>query len=181
MLKTSTRDARRTEGRPKDPSAGFTAGPNAGPNAGFAAGFTLIELMIVVVVVAILTSVALPAYQGHVIGTKRSSARAELLKTLARQEQYFINHKRYAASLDLLGYASSPYAIRSGGEIVPIDSPDRIYLLSIVDVSPMEAPSEFRLQAIPQLGQVRDSRCGVLGISSRGVKSASSGSIASCW
>ncbi len=115
------------------------------------------------------------------ISTKRSSARVELLKTLARQEQYFINHKRYAASFDLLGYASSPYAISSAGEVVPIDSPDRLYLVSITDVSPMEAPSEFTLQAIPQLGQVKDSRCGILGISSTGVKSASAGSIASCW
>ena len=165
MPKTSTRGAGLAEGRP----------------GGSAAGFTLIELMIVMVILAILTSVALPAYQGHVISTKRSSARVELLKTMARQEQYFINHKRYAASLNLLGYASSPYAISSGGELVPIDSPDRIYLVSITDVSPMEAPTEFTLQAIPQLGQVRDSRCGVLGISSRGVKSASAGAVSECW
>ncbi len=144
-------------------------------------GFNLIELMIALVIVAVLLIVAMPTYQNHVVGTKRSSGKVELLKALARQEQFFINHKRYAVSLSLLGYASSPYAINSGGDTVAIDSPERIYLVSIADVVPTEAPTAFTLQAIPQLGQVKDRRCGVLRISSKGVKSASSGSVASCW
>ena len=145
------------------------------------AGFNLIELMIVVAIVAVLLMVAMPTYQNHVIGTKRTGGKVALLKTLARQEQFFINHKRYAVSLNLLGYASSPYAVSSGGDVVALDSPERSYLVNIVDAVPAEAPTAFTLQAIPQLGQLKDKRCGVLAISSKGAKSASIGSVASCW
>ena len=48
-------------------------------------GFNLIELMIALVIVAVLLIVAMPTYQNHVVGTKRSSGKVELLKARARQ------------------------------------------------------------------------------------------------
>ena len=144
-------------------------------------GFTLVELAVVLLIVGLLMAIALPAYQGHATRVKRATGRAELLEALARQEQYFINHKRYAVSLDLLGYVSSPYAISSVGEVVAIDAPDRVYLMAIADISPADAPRAFTLQAIPQLGQVLDNRCGVLALTSTGIKSASAGTVAECW
>jgi type IV pilus assembly protein PilE len=144
-------------------------------------GFTLVELMSVLVIVGILVMLALPAYRSHVISAKRLNGKMILMAILARQEQYLINNKRYARSLEQLGYNSSPFAIGSTGNRVPINSPDRTYLLSISEVSPPEAPTSFTLQAIPQLGQVDDSRCGVLALSSTGVKSASAGSLRQCW
>jgi type IV pilus assembly protein PilE len=144
-------------------------------------GFTLVELMCVVVIVAVLVTIALPAYRGHLISAKRISGKTILMSVLARQEQYLINNQRYAVSLDLLGYDSSPFAIGPTGNRVAINSPERTYLLSISGVSPPEAPMAFTLQAIPQLGQTEDSRCGILALSSTGVKSASAGSLAQCW
>ena len=37
---------------------------------------------------------------------------------MIRQEQYFIDHKRYAATLSDLGFPASPYAIGPDGEAV---------------------------------------------------------------
>jgi len=144
-------------------------------------GFTLIELMIVVAIVAILLMVMLPGYQGYVRKAKRSIARSELLAVIARQEQYFIMNKQYASRLDLLGYGASPYAINSHGERVAIDSIARTYAISLYDVSPGTVPQAFTLRATPQLGQVRDSECGFLQITSLGVRSAGEGSVRDCW
>lgn len=147
----------------------------------FTKGFTLIELMIVVAIGAILLMVVLPGYQEHIRKVKRGIARAELMMVLARQEQFFVMNKQYASGLDLLGYDASPYALGSNGEPVSITSPARIYLISILDVLPATAPQVFTLRATPQLGQAQDRQCGVLQISSLGIKSASEGSISECW
>jgi len=145
-------------------------------------GFTLIEMMIVLVIAAILTTVALPVYQGHLSTIRRGIAMAELYTVMGRQEQYFINNRGYAESLDLLAYSSSPYAINQLGDEVDINSPERVYLISIKDVKKTdETVIGFIVQAIPQLDQMKDKRCGVIGISSRGVKTVSAGAVGDCW
>ena len=121
-------------------------------------GFSLIELMLVLAVLAILLTVALPTYQDQMIAGRRAVARAALLTTAARQEQYLISHRQYASSLAALGFSGSPYALGPGGEVVPVDSPGRVYLVSISDLEPQEAPVSYTLQAIPQLGQAADYR-----------------------
>jgi type IV pilus assembly protein PilE len=73
-------------------------------------GFTLIELVIVVSIVSILLVLTLPSYQRQLINTRRSLGVAELLDVMIRQEQYFIDHKRYAETLSSLGFLTSPYA-----------------------------------------------------------------------
>ena len=144
-------------------------------------GFTLIELMIVVAIIAILMMVTLPGYQRYVLKAKRSTARAELLTVLARQEQFFILNKQDASSLDLLGYDASPYAINSNGERVAVESANRVYVISLFDVAPEAVPQAFSLRATPQLGQARDTHCGYLQISSLGVKSAGGELSSACW
>jgi type IV pilus assembly protein PilE len=144
-------------------------------------GFTLIELMIVAAVVAILVGVALPAYQVQVMTAKRSMGKVELMSVLARQEQYFISHRRYATTLDSLGYSANPYAINASGDRVDINSPQRIYLMSIDEALPAAAPTSFVLRAIPQLAQVKDKRCGVLEVRSTGERAASAGTTDDCW
>jgi len=71
-------------------------------------GFTLIELMIVVVIVAVLLTVALPSYQQQVRKTRRSLGKAQLMEVMARQEQFFLNRRRYAVLLTELNYPGSP-------------------------------------------------------------------------
>jgi type IV pilus assembly protein PilE len=140
-------------------------------------GFTLIELMFVVVIVAIVLTVALPAYQGQVIKTKRALGRAELIAVLGRQEQFFVNNRQYSSTLAGIGYAD-PYAINDEANDVATTDGDRIYTISLATVS----ATSFTVQAVPQLGQAKDKLCGTLQITSTGVKSESgSGTTDDCW
>jgi type IV pilus assembly protein PilE len=140
-------------------------------------GFTLIELMTVVVIVAILLMVALPSYQQQVRKTRRSLGKAELMEVMARQEQFFLDHRRFASVLTELGYPASPYAIDVDSNDQPATTPDRIYLIDITTLS-----NSFTLFAIPQLSQFGDRLCGTLSLTSIGLKAATgSGSQSECW
>jgi len=140
-------------------------------------GFTLVELMVVVLIVAVLLTVALPSYQQQVRKTRRSLGKAELLEVMARQEQFFLNHRQYAGVLTDLGYPASPYAIDTDGNDGPTAATDRIYL---IDISTL--PNSFTLYAIPQLSQSGDRLCGTLSLTSIGLRAATgNGSPAECW
>ena len=144
-----------------------------------ARGFTLIELMIVVAIVSILLAVAIPGYQQQVLKTKRSLARGELLEVLARQEQYFVNNKSYALNLQTgLGYPANGYYIDTDGNDLATAG-GAIYLIQF---NGAPATTAFTIEAIPQGGQIKDSRCMTLSITSVGVKAETgSGDTAECW
>ena len=140
-------------------------------------GFILIELMVVVVIVAVLLTVALPSYQQQVRKTRRSLGKAELMEVVARQEEFFLNHRQYASELTDLGYPASPYAIDTDGNDGPTAAADRIYL---IDISTL--PNSFTLYAIPQLSQSGDRLCGTLSLTSIGLRDAAgNGSPSECW
>ena len=140
-------------------------------------GFTLIELTVVVSIVAILLVLTLPSYQRQLINTRRSLGVAELLDVMIRQEQYFIDHKRYADTLSDLGFPASPYAIGPDGEAVSVLAESKVYLMDL-------ATSEYAytLYAAPQLSQAEDRLCGTLSLNSMGVKSTTGDGLAKlCW
>ena len=60
-------------------------------------GFTLAELMITLTVAGLVGAVAFPAFQLHVIRTKRVEAQAALQDLMQQQERYFTQHNRYVA------------------------------------------------------------------------------------
>ena len=141
-------------------------------------GFTLIEVMIVVAIIAVIVGVALPSYQDQIRKTNRNLVKAELMSILARQEQFFVNNKQYATTLTDLGYSASPYGMNRDSEEVAVTATDRIYNVQITGAS----ATAFTLQAIPQLSQTKDTRCGTLAITSLGVKSETgTGSTSDCW
>ena len=146
-----------------------------------ARGFTLIELMIVVAVVSILLAIALPAYQQQVLKTKRSLARGELLEVLARQEQYFVNNKGYALNLQTgLGYPADGYYIDTEGNDLATAG-GAIYLIQFT-TAPAATAIAFTIEAVPQGGQIKDTRCSTLRVSSVGVKTETGGGdVAECW
>lgn len=140
-------------------------------------GFTVIELMIVLVIVAILLSIGLPSYQQQLQKARRSLGRAELMEVMARQEQFFLNHRQYASVLTDLGFPESPYAIGTDGNDLAATAAGRIYRIEISTL-----PGGFALFAIPQLTQSRDYLCGTLSLTSVGVKAATgSASPRDCW
>jgi type IV pilus assembly protein PilE len=70
-------------------------------------GFSLIELMVTVAIVAILAAVAYPAYQNHVVKTRRAAAQACLLELAQFMERY------YATNLTYIGATLPNTACRS--------------------------------------------------------------------
>lgn len=60
-------------------------------------GFSVIEMLIVLAIVAILATAAMPAWQQHVISTRRSEAQAMLLRLMLQQERYFTQNGTYIA------------------------------------------------------------------------------------
>jgi len=70
-------------------------------------GFTLIELMITVAIVAILAAVALPAYNNHIIRSKRTAAQVQMMDIATRQQQFLLANRSYAdkTTLEANGYA----------------------------------------------------------------------------
>lgn len=139
-------------------------------------GFTLIEMLVVASLVIVLLTVVLPAYQGQLISVRRSLAWAELLKVTARQEQFFLNHGRYADDLADLGLPGSPYAIDARGAAVEALADQRVYLVSLVTHQ-----SRYTLLATPQRDQAGDHLCGALSIDSAGRRrSTGRGSLQEC-
>ncbi|MEZ5571996.1 MAG: type IV pilin protein [Halioglobus sp.] len=140
-------------------------------------GFTLVELVVVVLVIAILMTLILPSYQRQLVGTRRSIASAALLQTLIRQEQYFVEHKRYAQTLVELDYPASPYAIDAQGNVLAEDAQNRIYLINLATTT-----NAFTLLATPQLGQAADQLCGALSLDSIGIKRVTGeADVSACW
>ena len=140
-------------------------------------GFSLVELMVVVFIIAVLLTLTLPGYQEQRRKTGRALGAAELLEVMMRQEQYFVDHKRYAGDLNALGYLASPYAINSQGSAVAAVATNRIYLIDIAT-----RQNAYTLFAIPQLSQAQDRACGTLSLDSLGIKLATGTKAAQdCW
>jgi len=140
-------------------------------------GFSLLEMMVALVVAGILFFVALPAYQQAVVKSTRSAARATLLEVIARQEQYFVNHKRYAVDLAALGLSEPYHVDNRGGASTPANASYRIRLEM--------AEGEYGgARAEPLNRQADDDSCMAFSLSRLGVRAVSgtlSESPGECW
>ncbi len=58
-------------------------------------GFSLIELMIVLAIFGVITAFAVPAYQSHVLKTKRAEAKTALVKLMLQEEQFYTQNSTY--------------------------------------------------------------------------------------
>lgn len=143
---------------------------------GRAAGITLVELLAVLVIGAVLAALAIPAYDGQLQRARRAQATSHLSLLQARQMQFFIDHRRYAADLQSLGHGDTP-CIDAVGQAVQETSPGCCYRLELT-----ADPLDFELIATPMNAQSRDYRCGVLTLDSAGRRSASGPApTAECW
>ena len=129
-------------------------------------GFTLIELMITVVVIGILAMIAIPAYNDSVTKGRRTDAKSTLTTIAARQEQFFMDNKRYTDDLKELGY----------GAASNIDSIDGYYKISSAVTA---APPTFTLTATPVNS---DTKCANFTLDETGTQGISGTSTVDlCW
>ena len=122
------------------------------------AGFTLIELVIAVAIVGILAIIAFPSYQDHLRKGRRSAAPSFIIDVAARQQQYLIDARSYAAGAGALGTLNLA---------VPADV-SRFYTVTIDPAVPTLPPS-YTISATPIAGsaQIPD---GVLTLDHQGAK-----------
>ena len=118
-------------------------------------GFTLIELMIVVAIVGILALVAWPSYEIQMRKSRRASAQSHLMDIAARQQQYLLDQRQYAANLTALN----------------MTTPGDVSTYYTITVTPDNAatPPTYSATAAPTGGQASDP-AGTLGITNTGVK-----------
>jgi type IV pilus assembly protein PilE len=139
-------------------------------------GFTLMELMIVVAIISIIAAIAYPNYTQFVTRSKRSVGATALLQVADRQQQFFMDNKRYAASLTSLGYDNDTIMVGDEGQVVTTGSEDRIYNIQISASNIVT----YELTATPQLNHAKKDKCGSLTLTQTGEKSQS-GTGENCW
>ena len=139
-------------------------------------GVSLIELMIALVIVGVLLVVSLPSYQQHMMQARRALARAELQEVAVRQEQFFLDHRRYAQTLRELGYPDDPSALDDQGNTLA-SAQGGIYLIALI-------PEEngYRVSAVSGQGYPDDTACGQLSLDALGMQRFSgNGTAQQCW
>ena len=140
-------------------------------------GVTLIELMIVVAIVAIIFSFAYPSYERYIVRTKRAVAQNALLQVADRQQQFFMDNKRYTADLTDLGFSANPHIVDDTGASTVAGDTDAAYSMSLANVT----PTTWTATAAPLHGQLsRDNHCASLTITQAGTKGSSTGAD-DCW
>lgn len=138
-------------------------------------GFTLIELLIVVVIIGLITAIALPNYREYVMGGNRNAAKGDLLELQQWMERNYSLTNSYAVlpAGTALTTAQLPF------NTTPRTSTKTNYNLSFT-ANPTS--TAFTLQAVPVNGQVNDTTCGTLTLTSAGVRGASgTGGASTCW
>jgi type IV pilus assembly protein PilE len=125
-------------------------------------GFTLIELMVAVAIAAILAAIALPSYQEYVRRSTRTEAQAFLMSAAARQQQYLLDTRAYAGTLDAVG--------------VPVPAKVAANYTLTLEVG-TALPPTFTLTAAPAGSQAGE-KCGTMTLNQSGAKTAATDR---CW
>ena len=140
-------------------------------------GITLIELMVVVAIIAIISAVAYPSYQRYVVKAKRTVAQNTLLQIADRQQQFFMDNKRFTADLTDLGFPADPHVVDDDGNSTVAGDSQAVYSLSLSNVT----ATTWTITAAPLHGQLtRDTYCGSLTITQAGTK-GKTGASDKCW
>ncbi len=63
-------------------------------------GFTLTELVVVIGILGLLASIAMPAYVGHTVKTRRATCMGELQGLAQQMERHFSSNSSYVSAID---------------------------------------------------------------------------------
>ena len=141
-------------------------------------GITLIEMLIVMIIIALIASFAYPSYMHYVVDTKRTAAASILLQVADRQQQFFMDNKRFTNDLTDLGFANNPLVISDDGSVMAgAADAASVYSIALSNV----AATTFTVTAAPLHGQAsRDTDCGSLTLNQAQLKGSSAGGN-DCW
>jgi len=140
-------------------------------------GVTLLELMIVLAIVAIIASFAYPSYTQYIVSTKRTAATSTLLQVADRQQQFFMDNKRYAADLTNLGFSANPLFVSDDGSPAAAGDNDAVYVFGLANVT----ATTYTAMAAPLAAQLeRDTECGTMVLNQAGARSVT-GTADDCW
>jgi type IV pilus assembly protein PilE len=129
-------------------------------------GFTILELMITLGIVALLATIGIPAYERHVMKTKRADAQTALLELSHFMERNYAKNGGYLVN-------GAPPTLPFS--VTPRDSGNPSYSISLTNVT----AQSYTLQAQPLAasGQTNDP-CGVLTLTHTGVTTPTTNN---CW
>ena len=127
-------------------------------------GITLMELMIVVVIVGVLAAVAFPNYRSYVARSKRSEAKAALLKCAVNQEKIYLQNNAFSVNLAELGFSA------------PFKTDSDTYQLTVAAANPAD---NFTCTATYLVADDEALKCSTFTIDGRGNKT--SAPLADCW
>ena len=120
-------------------------------------GFTLFELLFAVATIGILAGIAYPSYVGYKVRANRAVAQAFLLDLASREQQYFLDARRYAADISGLGVTGIPPDVAG------------YYVIAAPVVDNSAAPPTFMISASARSGTIQAAD-GDLSIDSTGVR-----------
>jgi type IV pilus assembly protein PilE len=140
-------------------------------------GITLLELMVVVAIIAMISAFAYPSYMDFVVRAKRGAGKSILLQVADRQQQFFMDNKRYATNLTQLGFPANPFFIADDGAFVTSGDGGRLYAVALSNTS----ATTYTATATPQQNQAaKDTYCVNLTMTHTGTK-GQSGASQNCW
>lgn len=138
-----------------------------GKHIAYQRGFTLIEVMVVVAIVGILAGIAYPSYMDQVRKGNRAKAQAFLMDLAQRQQNYLIVRRRYAVSLQELGFDDGAGSVALGSELQQLTG---AYNVIGVDLGVSQGPPpSFDLALTPTTGSSQESD-GTLCLSNTGIR-----------
>lgn len=139
-------------------------------------GITLLELLVVVAIISLIAAFAYPSYMQFVVNAKRGVGKSILLQVADRQQQYFMDNKRYAGTLTQLGFPANPLIVADDGNFVAAGDDARVYQVSLTNTS----ATTYTAVAAPLLNQAAKDGCGSLSVTHTGTK-GKSGAAPDCW